>query len=103
MPEPDAHTGRGRGAGVGAAIGAGADTATAAAAVAANTAITALTARRSKQTMIQKCFEGSLQSSVTCLSCGAESTTIDPFLDLSSSSKTKAAAVAAAAARRVRV
>ncbi len=36
-----------------------------------------------KDTVIQSIFQGSLRSQVVCLSCHAESSTYDPFLDLS--------------------
>jgi hypothetical protein len=37
----------------------------------------------SASTIIQQIFTGALQSDVTCTSCGAISTTIDPFWDIS--------------------
>ena len=36
-----------------------------------------------KHTVIQNWFQGQLQSTITCCGCGAESSTLDPFLDLS--------------------
>ena len=36
-----------------------------------------------KDTVVQRWFQGHLQSQVCCMSCGAESNTLDPFLDLS--------------------
>jgi len=37
----------------------------------------------SKHTVVQSWFQGKLQSTIKCMGCGAESHTLDPFLDLS--------------------